>query len=147
MANGYPVTGSLVQIWYDGKVIGYGQGFKIDMKVDYQMARELGKVYPSTFVLSFITVTGGFTVADYATLKSLEKILTDVGSARGTSAPSGKSFKLVPTDDSDFPEVNTDAPQYIVEDVRFVNMTTQGDISGQLVTTTISFMGRKISAA
>jgi hypothetical protein len=63
-----------------------------------------------------------------------------MGEARASSAPSGKLFKLVATSDVSGQQ---DAPQYAVEDVRIIDMTTESDISNNLLTSTITFIGKK----
>jgi hypothetical protein len=134
----YPVTGSLVSIRYGGRDIAFGQGLKIEKKIDYQTVRVLGEIYPKTFVISFVTVTGGFTIADHADVAQLQQVIAEIESSVGSSAPSGKTFQIVAAGGS------TDAPTYTIEDVKIIDMSTDVDISGQLLTTTVTFIGRKM---
>jgi hypothetical protein len=140
----WPVTGSLVKISYgDLGVIAFGQAFKVDEKIDYQPVRVLGAVRPKTFVLSYITINGGFTVADHKDLELIRKCHLEVASSQASSAPSGKTFRLEATDSEDI--TNEDCPTLIVEDAKIINITEEVDISGKLLTATVTFTGRVLS--
>jgi hypothetical protein len=138
---GFPVSGSLVEIIYEGTPIAYGQGLKLDMKVDYKPVRQLGRIYPVTFVINFVTVSGGFSIADTAAANWLQVITDQIDSSSTSSDPSQwGSFCLRAI------AGNNDAPTYTVTNVRFVDLSPTVDISGNLLETTITFVGLRLKS-
>lgn len=136
-----PVTGSQIEIYYDNELVSYGQGFKVSKRIDYQTVRTLGQIYPRAFVISFVMVQGGFTVADHSDLKSLNKVLDQIEASRASSAPSNRPFSIRPAEGS------SDAPSYTVQDCQITQMDSEGSIDGSLMTTTFTFVGKKMIAS
>ena len=137
----WPVTGSLVVIKYKDEVVTFGQAMKLQVKVDYQTVRVLGEIFPKTFVVSFVTISGGFVVAETRDASYLKVLLEQIDESLTNSGPSTNQFIL-----EAIPE-NGDAPTYTVQDVNIVDFVADIDISGKLLNSNVTFVGRKIRAS
>jgi hypothetical protein len=132
----YPVSGSQVEITYEGNIVAYGQGLKLDLKIDYQTVRRLGSIWPATLIATFATVSGAFTVLDTKSDGWLRIMKAQIDESQLSSDP------------SQWPQVtlravanNNDAPTYSVTSVRFIDLSPTVDISGNALATTITFLG------
>jgi hypothetical protein len=132
----YPVSGSQVEVTYEGNVVAYGQGLKLDLKVDYQSVRRLGSIWPATLIVTYATVSGAFTVADTKSDGWLKIMKDQIDESQKSSDPSQwpqVTLRAIAT--------NNDAPTYSVTNVRFIDLSPTVDISGNLLATTITFLG------
>ena len=135
----YPVSGSQVEILHNGAIISYGQGMKMNMQVDYQTVRQLGSIYPATFVITFVTITGGFTVADSSGADWQGIIASQIEESRLSSNPDQwGQFTLRAISG------NQDAPTYTITNVRFMSLSPTVDITGGLLENTITFIGIRL---
>lgn len=140
MATSYPVAGASVQIKYDGELISYGQGMKIQLDSTYLPVRELGYVWPRTLALTFALVQGTFSVLDTGSSNWLEVHLNQLEESRASSNPENWSnFSLVGIEEN-----TDDAPSYTVTNVRFTSFSPEITVGEKLVTTNIQFLGLNI---
>lgn len=153
MAIKFPVTGSLVEIRYgSGETIGFAQGMKIEKRIEYTPVRVLGLAYPRTFVISFVTITGGFVVADTGDMTVLLWVFKEiVESCKSSNPDNWGSFDLVGTSKplatiEGLPQDAgiADAPSYVVRQCRIIDISTSVDTSGKLLSTQVSFVGRYV---
>ncbi len=142
----YPVGSSQVRIKYRDRVIAYAQGMKLSVSIGYTDIRALGDVYVKGFVPAYVTVQGAFTIADerdYNVLKLAQQELTEALAAGG-SGPSTQQFVLEPADGEGGFGSEGDAPTYTVQDVRLTDFIPEVDNSGNLLSVTVNFRGRKV---
>lgn len=133
MADAYPSTGVGVVLTFENGDVEYAQGFKVSYTAEVTPVRQLGEQEVAGFAPAFKMVQGAFTIADIKGSAIGDYLDTRDGIT--TASPTGKSFSIRP--------VTTDGPGYTITDCVVVTVEPQGSVDGQLVTTQVTFLGRK----